>query len=45
MNRYHPESTYWFKTNEKDGKDKNKIKVVNNTEIESELVETNTKNL
>lgn len=45
MNRYHPESTCWFKTNEKDGKDKNQIKVVNNTEIESELVETNTKNL
>lgn len=44
MNRYHPESTCWFNTHEKDGKDKNQIKVVNNTEIESELVETNTKN-
>lgn len=43
-NRYHPESSCWFKTSERVLKD-NQIKVVNNTEIESELCETDTKNL
>lgn len=44
MNRYHPESTCWYKVNERDGKDKNQIKFINNAEIESELVDTNPKN-
>lgn len=43
-NRYHPESTCWYKA-EKDAKDKNQIKCVNNVEIETELFETIPKNL
>lgn len=44
-NRYHLESTCWYKTNEKDAKDKNQIKFVNNAEIETELFESIPKNL
>lgn len=44
MNRYHPESTCWYKVNERDGKYKNQIKFINNAEIESELLNTNPKN-
>ncbi|XP_018396891.1 PREDICTED: uncharacterized protein LOC108778173 [Cyphomyrmex costatus] len=45
MNRFHPESACWFKANENDNKEKNQIKFVNNTELESELVTLEQKNL
>ncbi|XP_043264018.1 uncharacterized protein LOC122404160 [Colletes gigas] len=45
MNRFHPESSCWFKGNENIGREKNQIKFVNNAEIETELSDEEQKNL
>ena len=43
-NRYHLESTCWFKTKEFEDAKKNSIKSVNNSEIEAELSDVSEKN-
>lgn len=42
--RYHPEATCWFKTKENDKFKRSVIKHVNNSVIETELIENNQKN-
>lgn len=45
VNGFHPELSCWFKQNEYENKDKNHIKFINNTEIETELSDTEQKKL
>lgn len=42
--RYHPESSCWFKDNDSGKKSDHKIKYINNSELESELINEDPKN-